>query len=141
MKEKKIKNRTAQHPTKQGLEFIFKQKGGSNMKQATAKNRSKELAKLEHQAIAFPNSELPDPYCYQEWDSERNTWVGVLDDYDPERIIPGWVAVYNDGFVYPYDPETGKINLDGFIDENFDWDYAVELMDDIPEAFFIYEEE
>ena len=52
--------------------------------------------------IVMKNSELAEPYCYREWDSEKNTWVGI-GDYDPEKIIPGYVCITEDGDVYTFD--------------------------------------
>jgi len=35
--------------------------------------------------IVIKNSELAEPYCYEYWDSERNTWVGVLEKNPPKQ--------------------------------------------------------
>ena len=78
-------------------------------------NRNLELAGLEIQAIAMPNASLPDPYENCEW-----------------------VAIFNDGFVYPYDPVAGKVDAQAYVDYDFSWRYAVELLRETPEAYFLY---
>jgi hypothetical protein len=91
---------------------MLNQKGGTTMNN----NRNLELAGLEIQAIAMPNASLPDPYENCEW-----------------------VAIFNDGFVYPYDPVAGKIDAQAYVDYDFSWSYAVELLRETPEAFFLYQ--
>jgi hypothetical protein len=111
MKKEERKNEWGKPPK---INNMLNQKGGTTM---NSNNRNLELAGLDIQAIALPNASLPDPYENCEW-----------------------VAVYNDGFVYPYDPDTGMVDTRAYVDFDFSWNYAVELLQDTPEAFFLYEE-
>jgi len=78
--------------------------------------------------IVMKNEELAEPYCYEQWDSEHNTWVGVAKDYDPEKIIPGWLCIDEAGNIYPWDNDRGIIVDTPPIDQNRWEDWARHLL-------------
>lgn len=85
--------------------------------------------------IVVLNSELDEPYCYERLD-ENGDWVGV-GPYDPEKVIPGEVAITEDGYVYTY--QNGRLG-DTYIDEQEWEDWERMLGDpDYPSARMVEE--
>jgi hypothetical protein len=85
--------------------------------------------------IVIKNSELAEPYCYEYWDSERNTWVGIARNHDPEKIIPGYVCIDREGRVYLWDNDREIVIDTPPIDQNRweDWARCL-LTKDCPSA-------
>lgn len=74
--------------------------------------------------VIVKNNELDEPFCYK--DEKSYT---ISESYDEERIIPGYVACSQEGFVYMFNPATRQI-FGEYIDSSQDFEEWLRMVGD-----------